>query len=239
MQINDVHSTIRFILNKDQNGYITPGEIDTVLDRAQLVLFNQYHTNPKMPAQAQTSLYGESQRIDDALSPFKSRYTFTALTTPSGVITLPSDYMHLLSVYTTVYNNTLARNVYSGVQVLNEEELIDRLESQVIPVSQDDPIAIMNSQNRIQLFPETGQSGGVYYLRRPNAPRFGYTISGRAIVYNPNPYNPTTQPTGSVQLEWRDFDIMNLVSIALSYFGINMSSAEVQQFAEVKTQQGQ
>lgn len=239
MQINDVHSTIRFILNKDQNGYITPSEIDSVLDRAQLVLFNQYHTNPRIPAQAQASRYGESQRIDDALSPFKSKYTFTSLTSPSGVITLPSDYMHLISLYTTVYSNALGRNVYSGVQVLNEEELIERLESQVIPVSQEDPIAIMNSQNRIQLFPESGQSGGIYYLRRPSAPRFGYTQSGRVIVYNPNEYDPITEPTGSVQLEWRDFDIMNLVSIALSYFGINMSSAEVQQFAEVKTQQGQ
>lgn len=236
MSIKDVHDIILFYLNKAQNGYVTHEEIDAVLDKAQLALFNQYHTNPKLPSQAQSALYGESQRIDDALSTFKSRYTFTPQQSPSGVLTLPADYLHLLSLYTTVYNNQLWRNVYAGVQVLSEEELIERLESQVIPVSQEDPIAIMNSQNRIQLFPEQGQTGGVYYLRRPAVPKFAYTQNGRVITYvPPNPNNPNS----SVDLEWRDFDINNVISIALSYYGLNMSSAEVIQFAELKSQQGQ
>lgn len=230
MDIKVIHDTILYYLNKDQTGYVTHAEIDQVLDKAQLALFNQYHTNPKLPSQAQAALYGESQRIDDALSKFKSKYTFVNGTSPSGIVTLPSDYMHLLSLYTTVYNSQLGRNVYSGVQVLSEEELIDRLESQVIPVSLEDPIAIMNSQNRIQLFPEQGQTGGVYYLRRPVAPVFAYTQSGRTVTYNQG---------GSTQLEWRDFDINNIISIALSYYGLNLSAAEVMQFAEVKQQTGQ
>lgn len=230
MDIKVIHDTILYYLNKDQTGYVTHAEIDQVLDKAQLALFNQYHTNPKLPSQAQAALYGESQRIDDALSKFKSKYTFINGTSPSGIVTLPSDYMHLLSMYTTVFNSQLGRNVYSGVQVLSEEELIDRLESQVIPVSLEDPIAIMNSQNRIQLFPEQGQTGGVYYLRRPVAPVFAYTQSGRTVTYNQG---------GSTQLEWRDFDINNIISIALSYYGLNLSAAEVMQFAEVKQQQGQ
>lgn len=236
MDIKVVHDIILFYLNKAQNGYVTHEEIDEVLDKAQLVLFNQYHTNPKLPSAAQSALYGESQRIDDALSTFKSKYTFTGVTSPSGIITLPADYMHLLSLYTTVYNNQLGRNIYSGVQVLSEEELIERLESQVIPVSLEDPIAIMNSQNRIQLFPEQGQTGGVYYLRRPLVPKFAYTQSGRVITYvPPNPANPAS----SVNLEWRDFDVNNIISIALSYYGLNLSSQEVIQFAQIKQQEGQ
>jgi hypothetical protein len=230
MDLKVIHDTILFYLNKEQNGYVTHEEIDSVLDKAQLALFNQYHTNPKLPSQAQAALYGESQRIDDALSIFKSKYTFNSGSSPSGVVTLPSDYMHLLSCFTTVYNGTLLRNVYSGVQVLSEDELIERLESQVIPVSVDDPIAIMNNQNKIQLFPEQGQTGGVYYLRRPAIPVFVYTQSGRTITYN---------QAGSTQLEWRDFDVNNVISIALSYYGLNLSSAEVMQFAQLKTQEGQ
>lgn len=230
MDLKVIHDTILFYLNKEQNGYVTHGEIDSVLDKAQLVLFNQYHTNPKLPSQAQAALYGESQRIDDALSLFKAKYTFTPVSSPSGVVTLPSDYMHLLSCYTTVYSSQLARNVYSGVQVLSEEELIERLESQVIPVSVDDPVGIMNNQNKIQLFPEQGQTGGVYYLRRPVAPVFVYTQSGRTVTYNQG---------ASTQLEWRDFDVSNVISIALSYYGLNLSSAEVMQFAQLKIQEGQ
>lgn len=236
MDIKVVHDIILFYLNKAQNGYVTHEEIDEVLDKAQLVLFNQYHTNPKLPSQAQAALYGESQRIDDALSTFKAKYTFTPVSSPSGIITLPSNYLHLLSLYTTVYNSQLGRNIYSAVQVLSEEELIERLESQVIPVSLEDPIAIMNSQNLIQLFPEQGQTGGVYYLRRPATPKFAYTQSGRVITYiPPNPANPAS----SVNLEWRDFDVNNVISIALSYYGLNLSNQEVMQFAQIKQQEGQ
>lgn len=230
MNINDVHKTILYFVNKEQNAFITPAEIDLVLDKAQLVLFNQYHTNPKLPSNVQAKNYGDSQRIDDALSAFKSKYTFTSLTSPSGVVTLPADYMHLISLFTTVYNAQLGRNVYSSVQVMNEEELIERLESQVIPVNADDPVAIMNSQNRIQLFPEAPATGGVYYFRRPAVPVFGYTQSGRTITYN---------PLTSTQLEWRDADIMNIIVIALSYYGLNMSSEMIAQFANVKEVQGQ
>lgn len=228
MNIQDTHNLILLIVNKEQNAYLSHEDIDLVLDRAQLALFNQYYTNPKLPPNAQPYTYGNNQPIDDALSPFKSKYTFT--TSSNGIVTLPNDFMHLLSAYTTVYNSTLARNVYSAVQVLNEEELIQRLESQVIPITNDDPIGIMNSQNRIQLFPEQVSSGGVYYFRRPLAPVFAYTQSGRVITYN----------SGSSQdLEWRDSDVLNVISIALSYYGLNMSSQDVMQFAELKNQQGQ
>ena len=230
MDLKVIHDTILYFLNKEQNGFVTHAEIDLVLDKAQLVLFNQYHTNPKTPFNPAIVSYGESQRIDDALSPFKDRYTFANVDTPGGVITLPANYLHLLSLYTTVYNAGLGRNVYSGVQVLNEEELIERLESQVIPVTPDDPIAIMNKQNKIQLFPESPATGGVYYLRRPAVPNFAYTQSGRTITYNQG---------GSTQMEWRDFDIQNIIVIALSYYGLNMSSADVVLFAQMKETQGQ
>lgn len=230
MDLKVIHDTILYFLNKEQNGFVTHEEIDLVLDKAQMVLFNQYHTNPKLPANPAIVSYGESQRIDDALSVFKDRYTFANVDTPSGVITLPANYQHLLSLYTTVYNSTLGRNVYSGVQVLNEEELISRLESQVIPVTPDDPIAIMNKQNKIQLFPESPATGGVYYLRRPETPVFVYTQSGRTIIYN---------QAGSTQMLWRDMDVMNIIVIALSYYGLNMSSADVVQFAQMKETQGQ
>jgi len=228
MTIKAVHDIILFYLNKAQQGYITHEEIDSVLDRAQLALFNQYHTNPKLPSNVALSVYGDSQRIDDALSPFKANQTFVNQTS----ITVPADYMHLLSLYTTTYNSTLGRNVYNGVQILDEQELILRLESQIIPVNADDPIAVMAANNTIQLFPNTPQSGGYYYFRRPKAPLFFYTVSGRVITHTPQ------QPT-SQDLEWREFDISNIICIALSYYGLNIKSADVIQFAQTKTQEGQ
>lgn len=230
MDIKTIHDTVLFYLNKEQNGYVTHEEIDEVLDRAQMVLFNQYHTNPKIPAQAQSAVYGESQRMDDALSPFKATYTLNAGNTPGGLITLPAGYMHLINLYTTTFNSQLGRNVYSGVQMLSEEELVERLESQVIPVTSEDPVGIMLSQNRIQLYPATTATGQVNYFTRPVKPVFAYTQVGRVVTYN---------QAGSTQMLWKDMDINNIISTALSYFGLNFSSQEVMQFAELKNAQGQ
>lgn len=230
MNINDVHNVILFYLNKDQQAFITHEEIDETLDRAQMTLFDQYHTNPKTAVNTPVETYGASQRIDDALSVFKQKYTFNSVATPNGIITLPSNYQHLIALYTTTYNSTLARNIYSAVQVLSEDELIERLESQVIPVSTEDPVAIMNSQNMIQLFPEVPSTGAVYYFKRPAVPVFGYTQAGRNITYN---------PLTSTQLEWKDQDINNIIVIALQYYGLNMKAADIVQFGQVKEAQGQ
>lgn len=239
MTIKAVHDIILFYLDKDQNGFITHEEIDAVLDKAQLALLNEYLYNPKLPSQNQPNRYGQNQRVNDSLSQFKASYTFTAGNTPAGVLTLPADFIQLNSLYSTTYDSNLARNVSYPVQVLNEEELIDRLESQVIPISYADPVCIMNSNNVIQLFPEQPQSGKVFYFRRPIAPKFGYTMSGRLIVHDPTPYNASTNTDGSIDLEWRDSDVNNIISKALSYYGLNMSSGDVQQFAEAKNIQGQ
>lgn len=241
MTIQDIHNVILFYLNKEQNGYISHEEIDLVLDRAQMALFDDYYNNPrgyKPTKQVPMVGYGESQRLNDALSPFKASYAFTNSDSAGGVIALPSNYMYLISLQTTRYSNVLSRNVIKAVTVLNEEELIYRLESQVVPVTLDGPICIMNSSNQIQLFPDEAQAGKVYYFRRPAVPKFGYTQSGRVITYNPTQYS-VSATTGSQQLEWRESDLNNILTKALSYYSINLNSPDVTQFAQLKIQEGQ
>lgn len=235
MTIKDIHDIILFYTNKDQNGYISHEEIDMVLDRAQLSQFNEFYNNPKLykqDNQVPVIGYGESQRINDALSPFKSTYTFTNTDTVGGILNLPSNYMYLIALYTSQFVSQLNRNVINPVTVLNEEELVYRLESQVIPVTVDDPICIMNSSNKIQLFPDVPQSGKVFYFRRPAVPKFGYTVptgGSRTITYS---------DSLSTQLEWREADINNIIIKALGYYGLNMSAQDITQYSEIKNQQG-
>lgn len=233
MNIKEIHDIILFYLNKAQQGFVSHEEIDAVLDRSQLAQFNLYHANPKVytvPGEKGSFGWGDSQRMDDALAPFKKIYTFTNGDTPGGVITLPSDYMHMIAVSTTQYVNALGRNVTNPVQILNEEELVERLESQVLPVSLDEPICIMSAQKRIQLFPDQPQSGKVYYFKRPAVPKFAYTQSGRTITYDAG---------NSTQLEWNPADINNIIIQALAYFGLNLQSADVVQFSQLKSAEGQ
>lgn len=232
MGIDRVHDIILEILDKDRNVFVTHEQIDLLLDTASMSLFNKYYDNPmrwRADVQKGTIFYGGSQRIDDALSPFKEVYTFAGVDTPSGVLTAPANFAYRIALYKTVYDNDLARNVYYAVDVINEEELIERLESQLRPVSLTAPIAISNKDNKFQLFPEQAQSGKLFYFRRPAIPEFAYTMNGRVVVFDSG---------SSTDLEWRDNDTFNVISIALEHFGIKLNAQDVAQFAMGKQEGG-
>jgi hypothetical protein len=80
------------------------------------------------------------------------------------------------------------------------------------------------------LYPAATQSGFYNYLRRPATPVLGYTQAegSRTITYNPNT---------STQLEFTDVYINNIMSRALKFWGINMAEQDIQQFAQIQTQE--
>ena len=135
-----------------------------------------------------------------------------------------TNYLDLLDI--TVQVN----NIYYAVKMINEDELSNRLNSQLDPVNASNPVGEMVQLRRIQLYPKTNNyTGTVSYMRKPIKPVYGYTvIGGRTIQYD---------PATSTQLEWRESDINMVLLKALSSIGINLSDAEVSQFAEVKSQQ--
>lgn len=217
MDLNEAYTILNFYVNKAQGSWFEPAELDRIVGRASNSLFKTYYDK-----------YATSQVLDDALAPFKVDFQFTTGTTAGGLITTPDDYLDLLSLYTVVVD---ADNVtrYRAVEIVNEEEVIIRRNSQVVPVTVFDPIGLIKQNWDIQLYPAQPQAGVMMYLKSPAEPYFAYSlVSGRVIVYN---------PTDSVQLEWSEKDIESILLIALEGLGINMSEADILQWAQIKNQQ--
>lgn len=217
MDLNEAYTLLNFYINKAQGGWYAPGELDLIVDRAQRTLYNTYYLK-----------YSTSQRLDDALAPFKVDFQFTTGTTPGGLITTPIDYLDLLAIYTIVTgSDNITRK--RPVDIISEDELVHRVNSQVVPVTVNDPIGVIKKDWNVQLYPEQPQAGIMMYLREPVAPFFAYSlVSGRVIVYNAG---------ASTQLEWSDKDIESILLIALEGLGINLSEADVLQWSELKNQQ--
>lgn len=135
-----------------------------------------------------------------------------------------TNYLDLLDVSIQV------NGIYYGVKMVNEDELSNRLNSQIDPVNASNPVGEVLQLRKIQLYPKVNTyTGAVSYMRKPIKPVYGYTVTGgRTIVYD---------PATSTQLEWRESDVNMVLLKALSSIGINLSDAEVSQFAEVKSQQ--
>lgn len=196
---------IQYLIRKERGVFQTPAQITTNLDAGQLDAFEEYFKP-----------YGETQKIHDALRPFRVYYPFTS--DAAGFVTYPSDYIHLLGTPFSVSGSTV-----NQVFFYNEDEFVNALNSQLRPVSLSSPIAVDTSTG-FSLYPQSTQRGFFTYLRRPATPVYGYTQVGRVITYDPNT---------STQLEWNEIYINNIIAKSLRYIGINMSEDEISKFAEM------
>lgn len=217
MNISDVFSRLNFYINKTTGAFFTPDELTEMVDAGQMALYSDL--KPK---------YATSQLIKDALSPFRRFFDFTPSGTISGYVVVPDlTYLDLLDLQITF--TISGRTTYVPVKMINEDERAYRLNSQIDPVTVTSPIGEQTAPRYFRLYPLSGYTGTVTYLRRPVKPVFGYSVvSGRIIVYN---------PATSTQLEWRETEIPSIILKSLEIAGINLSDAEKTQIAQNKTQE--
>lgn len=215
MNIAESVDFIQFWVNKKTGAWYTIDESISVVDAGQMAMYRDI--KPK---------YATSQWVKDALSPFREVYNFT--TAVSGNVIVPdTEYLDLLDLQ--IYFQVSNRTVYAPVKMINEDERANRLNSQVNPVTATSPIGEQIGLRTFRLYPAGVYNGNVTYLRRPIKPVYGYTVvSGRVIVYDPNT---------STQLEWRETEHIPLLLKGLQSLGINLSDAEIQNFAQIKTQE--
>ena len=207
--INDVYNFLVFIVRKERGVFITIPEAMQTIDNAQLEATEDWF-----------SQYGVTQIIHDAIRKLRSQVQFTS--NPDGSVDFVSDYLHMIGNPYTVTGSTI-----NAVRFVNEDELPYALTSQLRTVSTSKPIAKDRSTG-FQLYPQVLQTGFYNYLRRPATPVLGYTQTGRTITYNPNT---------STQLEFTDVYINNIIARALKFWGINMAEQDIQQFAQLQTQE--
>jgi hypothetical protein len=198
-----------FIVRKERGVFITIPEFQLTLDNAQIEAVEDWFR-----------LYGETQSIHDAIRKLRVQIQFT--TSNDGILTFESDYLHMIGGGFTVNGSTI-----NTIRFLNEDEISFALKSQLRAVSASNPVA-KDISTGLQLFPQIQHIGFYNYLRRPAAPVYGYTTSGRTITYN---------PSTSTQLEFTDVYINNIISRALKFWGINMAEQDIQAFAQNQTQE--
>lgn len=200
---------MQFLIRKELGSFVNISQALEVLTAAQL---DRYEYD--------FGKYQIDQTVVDALSPFKVRTQFTSAS--DGQVTMPTDYQHLLGGVFTVFGSTV-----NTVHFVNDDELSDALTNQLRAVTTGRPIAV-DSALGFQLYPQIQQTGFYTYLRLPVTPVYAYTQVGRVITYD---------PANSVQLEYYDVYIDNIISRAMGYLGIYLDDQAVQQFAQLQEQQ--
>lgn len=207
--INNIYNTILFIARKERGTFLSVANCMNILDMGQMELLEEAFKE-----------YQINQTISDALSPFKVRLQFA--TSSFGEVTMPLDYQHLLGGIFTVTGSTV-----NSVKFLTEDNLAEALTSQLRAITTGNPRAL-DSALGFQIYPQVQQTGFYTYLRRPLMPVLIYTQAGRVLTYN---------PLTSIQIEFYDVYINNIIARALKYLGINMSEQEIENFGQVQSQE--
>lgn len=221
MDLKDAHDYLRLQMGQERGGWETPEELDSFLHRAQMWLYSKEFDE-----------YSKTQELQDSLGVFSTKFTYTS--SGAGIVNLPvvatvdPCYHHLLSIWVQYFDNASGRTRKRPIKMFSEDELPDRLDSQICEVSITNPIGIELKPGEFQLYPETAISGYGFYLKKPVPPVFVYTQVGRVITYD---------SAGSTQLEWNEGSMNMILLKALELAGVNLSDNGLVQYTNAKTKE--
>jgi hypothetical protein len=146
-------------------------------------------------------------------------------------------YINITAVGTGTQSFTGETATATAIGVSQEEYEITRVEQDRLANNlasyydyPDDSGAIYTVfRDYIQFNPNNLYSANVIYLKKPQDMYWGYTIVNGRPLYS---------EALSVQPEWNDTDMNEIIYLALSYIGLNIKDGDVAQFANQKTQTG-
>jgi len=212
--INEIYELVQY--RADKSGFlgnISPNDFNLIFPRAEIKYFNSLYAQ-----------YYKTQRISDALSKFVSEpIDLTIPTTGSnaGKYTTPSDLFHVDSVMRVV-----GTEQYIVVRV-EKDRLANHLSSKIEPPTTTFSI-YTEYDSYLQFYPKDLGTAVLVYLKAPTKSFWAYTLSSGRPVYN---------AAASVQPEWSDVDLDNIIYLALQDIAMNMRDGMLQQFGQLETQQ--
>lgn len=207
--INSLYNLFRDIVRKERGIFVKISQFNAWMDSGQLDAIEEWFAP-----------YGETQKLHDALRQIRVYYQFTSDT--AGIVTFPSDYIHLIGSPFTVTGSTV-----NEITFVNESELPFAINSQLRPVSNTKPIAVDTSTG-FSIYPQQTQIGFFNYLKRPATITLAVTQVGRDVTYD---------PINSVQPQFSDVYFNNIVAKALKYAGVYMNEEAVSAFANQQNQE--
>lgn len=215
MTVNDIYVLIQYIVNKNQQGYLSPSQFNTVINQGQrsYATYLLGRVQDYMPTRPMSKVeFGNNSVIRQRLSPIIYGYNLTV--DGNGYSPYPSDYLQtdaMLSIYG-----------FNRVRFVEQDSLYAYYNSSIDPIATN-PIYLIQDTG-FQFYPTTTANAKLSYVRNPPDMVWGYTddLRGRPVYSEAH----STQPV------WDDASLFEIVVRALAMVGVNLQASSVSQFAE-------
>jgi hypothetical protein len=213
---DEMYQIENYILNKNQNGNLSPEKFNLINNQAQFDYLNsllgeikKYTLGRPIPPSA----WGMTARIRESLTPFIQPPTTISVDPVSGQALNPPDY----EMWDAMWWGNNQR-----VKFIQQGRLYSHYNSTINPISRN-PV-FLSIYTGFQIYPTTIGEVKLSYIRTPRMINWAATtdIYGRK-VYNPN---------SSSAPEWQRMDCMQIMARALRMVGVNLQAGEVSQYAE-------
>jgi hypothetical protein len=237
---NDLYQIVLDRLRKDRKGSISPEEFESFLRLRNLDYFNQ-----QMPIEGDTKLNEESLRVflverDEQIVSVSKSVSFISLSPVALIGTTTTDTYQYLSYHLkNLFHSSSTQDHSSAIEVdiLSASEIGDRLNNAITAPSATEPIGYYGTSptgaERIYLYGVSSGYGLVTYYRYPLDPYFDYyTDNVGNVTYLTDGQGSYTLQAGevardgstagqgvtsaSVDLEWEDYDAMNILDMVMS-----------------------
>ncbi len=252
INVNTVYTTVLYILNKEQRGYITPDEFNKLGTQAQLEIFENYfeELNQQLRVGGNSSQYADRvKKLQEKIDRF---FTSEALNVTQGV----GEYWAVANLTTLGSGNTVHR--LGNIEYTEHRDAnisVNELPVQLEEVTQQEfNLARRSKLTRpssswpmfyivdtfVRILPANVSSAVVprktytiNYIKKPQDPIWGYTINGAtgAYIYDKAAYAPGPPPSGSRNFEIDDTDQTDLILKILQYCGVIIRDPQIVQTA--------
>jgi len=219
--IDTIYKVLLTILNKENQGYISPEEFNLLSINVQNEIFRSYfndENSAKNKGNRGLTNRGYGNQAQQVRADIGKFATNDDLTATAGVVTLPSDLYKLedrgISTSTGVLIDEVERN-----------QIVTLMRTEAAPTELY-PVFEFTGNDTIKVYPITITDVNVRYIRKPLDPKWTYTV-----VANKELYDPTNGSFQDFELDYSEFS--NIVLKMCTYFGINLREAEVVQAVEV------
>lgn len=223
MTINDVYEIMKYAIRKNQNGGLIPASFNLVINQAQnsymdflLGEFQKY--SPGRPFAAVE--FGQNQDIRQRLSPFIPAPVTLAIDS-NGQCPYPTGYVNTDAITYGAYRQR--------VKYIQQDRLSSHLNSFIDPISTN-PVCLIYKDG-FQFYPTALGSAYISYIKQPSTLIWAYTLDANS--------RPVYNSGASVQPQWLDLDLLEIIVRALAIIGVNLQLNAVQQYSQVIKTQGQ
>lgn len=236
VSVDKVYKTVLFILNKEQRGYVTPAEFNSIAEQVQFQIFesyfpdgNQQYRKNQQNAQNNTEFFDMFKDISYKLYPFEQEIGFAFSAPADGFVQVGGDSIYKIGEVLSNYVG-INPNIGSITQLTSKSDFNKIVRSKLTAPDQKNPLFYTTNLNNGLVLKVSPQPDTltVNILTLPASPVWAFTIGTLGqYIYNLN---------GSTQFTLDISEQTNLIINILKYFGIVINDPTIIQVAEQEAQ---